>query len=153
MGSNVPLPAPLVFTGENYDYWAVRMKAYLFAYNLWSVVEEYVSRPLPENPTVAQFKQDVEGSMKNFEALSILHSTVSEDIFPRLVAFKTAKKVWDYLKEEYAGSAKVRGVKLLTLKREFELLKMQDGESVKDYSTRVLNLANQIRLLGGDFKD
>lgn len=47
----------------------------------------------------------------------------------------------------------MRGIKLLTLKREFEQMKMQEGESVKDYSTNVINLVNQIRLFGGDFKD
>lgn len=30
---------------------------------------------------------------------------------------------------------------------------MQNGESVKDYSTRVMNMVNQIILPGGDFKD
>ena len=36
--------------------------------------------------------------------------------------------------------------KLLTLKREFELLKMKDDELVKEYSARLIKLVNQIRL-------
>lgn len=56
-------------------------------------------------------------------------------------------------KEEYAGSTNVRGVKLLKLKREFELMKMQEGDNVKEYSTKVMNMMNQIKLLGGNFKD
>lgn len=32
-------------------------------------------------------------------------------------------------------------------------MKMQESESVKDYSTKIMNLMNQIRLLGGNFKD
>ncbi|XP_021900038.1 uncharacterized protein LOC110816234 [Carica papaya] len=154
MVSNVNLSARAIFTGENYDYWVVRMEAYLLAYDLWSIVEEeYVRVPLLENPTLLQIRQDAEGSMRNFKALSILHSAVSDDIFSRLVAFKTAKKAWDYLREEYAGSPKVRRVKLLTLKREFELLRMQEEKSIREYSTKFMNLINQIRLLREEFKD
>ena len=32
--------APQTFTGENYQIWAVKMKSYLEAYDLWEVVKE-----------------------------------------------------------------------------------------------------------------
>jgi len=57
------------------------------------------------------------------------------------------------LKEEFEGSDRVKTVKLLTLKREFEMLKMKDEELVKDYSSKVLELVNKIRLLGEAFPD
>ncbi|KAH7571725.1 hypothetical protein JRO89_XS04G0125900 [Xanthoceras sorbifolium] len=41
---------------------------------------------------------------------------------------------------------RVKTVKLLTLKREFEMLKMKEGESVKDYSSKLSQLVNQMRL-------
>ncbi|KAL0312717.1 UNVERIFIED_CONTAM: hypothetical protein Sradi_5671000 [Sesamum radiatum] len=44
-------------------------------------------------------------------------------------------------------------VKLLTLKREFEMLRMKDGETVKEYSSKILDTVNKIRLLGEDFSD
>ncbi|KAL6348908.1 hypothetical protein AAG906_033564 [Vitis piasezkii] len=43
--------------------------------------------------------------------------------------------------------------RLLTLKREFELMKMKDNESVKDYSSRLMDVVNQMRLLGEAFID
>lgn len=49
---------------------------------------------------------------------------------------------------EYEGNNRVKDVKLLTLKREFELMKMKDDESVKDYSGRLMDVVNQVRLLG-----
>ena len=49
--------APLVFNGENYQLWAVRMKTYLEALDLWEAVEEnYDVPPLPDNPTMAHIK-------------------------------------------------------------------------------------------------
>nr|GFA17308.1 retrovirus-related Pol polyprotein from transposon TNT 1-94 [Tanacetum cinerariifolium] len=41
---------------------------------------------------------------------------------------------------------RVKAVRLLTFKREFELLRMKDDELVKDYSARMMDVVNQIRL-------
>ena len=49
--------APPVFDGDSYQMWAVRMKTYLEALDLWEAIEEdYEVPPLPANPTVAQIK-------------------------------------------------------------------------------------------------
>jgi len=49
--------ALLVFNGENYDLWKVKMKTYLEALDLWEAVEEdYEILPLPDNPTMVQIK-------------------------------------------------------------------------------------------------
>lgn len=46
--------ALLVFNGENYDIYAIKMEAYLEALDLWEAVEEdYEVLPLLDNPTVA----------------------------------------------------------------------------------------------------
>lgn len=66
---------------------------------------------------------------------------------------ETPKHVWEKLQGEYEGSNRVKAVKLLTLKREFELMKMKDNEYVKDYSGRLMDVANQMRLLGELFTD
>lgn len=64
------------------------------------------------------------------------------------MSLKTAKEVWDYLKEEYAGDERIKGMQVLNLIREFELQKMKESEIVKEYSDRLLNIANKVRLLG-----
>ncbi|XP_044500338.1 uncharacterized protein LOC123221580 [Mangifera indica] len=63
------------------------------------------------------------------------------------------KEVWEKLKDEFEGSEKVKSIKLLTLKREFELLRMKDRENVEDYSSKLLDLVNKIRLLGEEIID
>ena len=47
----------------------------------------------------------------------------------------------------------MKAVRLLTLKREFELLRMKDDELVKDYSARMMDVVNQMRLHGEVVKD
>ncbi|WJZ82104.1 hypothetical protein VitviT2T_001894 [Vitis vinifera] len=66
---------------------------------------------------------------------------------------ETPKQVWDKLQGEFEGSDKVKTVRLLTLKREFELMKMKDNESVKDYSSKLMDVVNQMRFLGEAFTD
>ena len=44
-------------------------------------------------------------------------------------------------------------MQVLNLIREFELLKMKDSEKIKEYSDRLFNIANKVRLLGSQFTD
>ncbi|XP_022863923.1 uncharacterized protein LOC111383959, partial [Olea europaea var. sylvestris] len=148
------MPIPIMFGGENYEYWSVRMRAFLMAHDLWEIVEEgYTPQELDVDPTVNQMRQEKDRRIKNMKALTFLHSSVTETIFPKTVAVTTAKEAWDKLQEEYKGSEQVRAVRLQTLSREFENLRMKDAESVKDYSSRVANVVNQLKLNGEDVPD
>ena len=42
-------------------------------------------------------------------------------------------------------------MKILNLVREFEMQRMKDYESVKEYTDRLLGIANRVRLLGFEF--
>ena len=53
-------------------------------------------------------------------------------IFMRIMSLKTAKKIWDYLKVEYEGDERIRGLKVLNLIRDLELQKMKESELVKE---------------------
>ena len=69
------------------------------------------------------------------------------------MSLKTAKQVWDYLKEEYTGDDRIRGMKALNYIREFELQRMKESETAKEYSERLLDIVNKVRLLGTTFDD
>ena len=152
--SHFSAPASPVFTGENYGMWSIKMKAYLQAFDLWEVVEsDKDPSPLRINPTVAQIKQHSEETVKKFKALSVLHASVSDVIFIRIMACTTAKEVWDKLKEEFQGSVRTRQMQVLNLKRDFEGLRMKDSEMLKEFTNRLLKVVNQIRILGEDLSD
>lgn len=146
--------APPTFDGENYQMWAIKMEAYLEANDLWEAVEEdYAVPALPANPTVAQMKNHKENKQRKSKARAILFAAVSPAIFTRIMSFKSAKEIWDFLKVEYEGNEKIKGMKVMNLMREFELQKMKDVETVKEYADRLLMIVNQIRLLGQTFAD
>ncbi|XP_019265852.1 PREDICTED: uncharacterized protein LOC109243382 [Nicotiana attenuata] len=146
--------APPVFDGENYQLWAVRMETYVEALDLWEAVEEdYDVLPLPNSPTVAQIKSHKEKKTRKSKAKATLFAGVYATIFTRVMALKSAKEIWDYLKGEYTGDERIRGMKVLNLIREFELQKMKESETVKEYSDRLVGIVNKVRLLGTEFKD
>ncbi|KAH1107112.1 hypothetical protein J1N35_010880 [Gossypium stocksii] len=64
------------------------------------------------------------------------------------MSFQTAKEVWDYFKEEYEGDKRIRGIQVLNLIREFELQRMKELETIKEYSNRLFEIVNKVRLLG-----
>ena len=149
--SHITLP---IFDGENYDLWEVKMQSYMESLDLWDAVEEdYEIYPLPENPTMAQIKNHKERKMKKAKARSCLFTGVSQMIFIRIMTLKSPKAIWDYLKEEYAGDDRIRSMQVLNLRREFELQRMQESETIKEYSNKLLGIANKIKLLGSDFAD
>ncbi|XP_027937573.1 uncharacterized protein LOC114192150 [Vigna unguiculata] len=152
--SNFSQVAPPVFDGENYDAWAIKMGAYLEALDLWEAIEEdYEILPLPENPTMTQMKSYKEKKTRKAKAKSCLFAGVSATLFTRIMTLKTAKEIWEYLKKEYAGDERIRGMQVLNLMREFELQKMKESETIKEYSDRLLAIVNKVRLLGTNFLD
>ncbi|KAA8520150.1 hypothetical protein F0562_014406 [Nyssa sinensis] len=86
-------------------------------------------------------------------ALTCLHSALSKTIFPSVMACETPKEIWEKLREEYEGSQRVKNVKLLTLKREFEMHKMKERETVKEYAGKLMEIVNKIKLFGESFPD
>jgi len=146
--------APPVFDGENYDAWAVKMGAYLEALDLWEAIEEdYEILLLPENPTMTQMKSYKEKKTRKAKAKSCLFVGVSATLFTRIMTLKTTKEIWEYLKKEYAGDERIRGMQVLNLMREFELQKMKESETIKEYSDKLLGIVNKVRLLGTNFLD
>ena len=91
--------------------------------------------------------------MNKSKAKACLFAAVSPMVFTRIMFLKSAKEIWDYLKPEYEGDERIRGMQTLNLIREFELQRMKESESVKEYSDRLLSIANKVRLLRSVLKD
>ncbi|XP_022764214.1 uncharacterized protein LOC111309412 [Durio zibethinus] len=130
------------------------MKTCLSAFDLWEVVKNEKEPPqLPANPTVTQMKNYSEEKAKRYKAKSCIESSVSDDIFIRIMTCETAKQAWDVLKEEFQGSDKTKQMQMLNLRREFEVLKMKEFKNLKKYNDRLMKIVNKIRLLGEELSD
>ena len=82
--------------------------------------------------------------------LRIIQSEVSKFIYPRIFGIKKAKATWELSKNEFRVSSIVISIKLQTLWRDFDNLKMMDDELVIDFSTRVVVIVNQITSCGDE---
>jgi hypothetical protein len=66
---------------------------------------------------------------------------------------KSAKGIWDYLKEEYQDNERTKNMQALNLIREFEMQKMKETENIKDYADKLLSIINKVRLLKNEFSN
>ena len=67
------------------------------------------------------------------------------------MSLKSTKDIWDYLKKEYVGDERIKGMQILNLVRKFELKRMKESEPVKEYTNKFHEIANRVRLLGSEF--
>ena len=105
------------------------MEAHLQANDLWEAVEEdYEVPPLPANPTMAQIKNHREKKTRNSKARASLFAAVSPEIFTRIMTLKSSCETWNFLKSEYEGDERIKGMQVLNLVREFEMQKMKKSE-------------------------
>ena len=72
-------------------------------------------------------------------------SSLDDSIFVKVMHFKTAKDIWDKIKNIYKGDTKVKGDKLQTLIANFGKLKMKEDENIVAYFIRVDEIMNTIR--------
>jgi len=66
---------------------------------------------------------------------------------------ETAKEAWNTLQEAFQGNERTRQMQVLNLRREFEMLRMKEAETIKKYFDRLLAVVNKIRLLREDLPD
>ena len=102
---------------------------------------------------MVQIKHHKERKSRKSKARATLFAAVSSEIFVRIMTLKSAFEVWNFLKKEYEGDERIKGMQILNLIREFELQRMRESETVKEYSDRLLGIANKVRLLGSEFSD
>ncbi|EOY14354.1 Uncharacterized protein TCM_033746 [Theobroma cacao] len=140
--------APSIFTGEYYAIWAVKMKAYLRAFDLLEIVE-VGGDPLVmrhADPTIAQLKQHSEEAFNLHREFKIFRLKVKED--------ETIKEYYDKIMKlfnqlrllgEDLSERKIVNKVLVSLPEKFEA-KISSLEDSKDLSQlMVTELVNTLQ--------
>ena len=76
MAGNNFLSTPQIFTGENYQIWAVKMELYLQAFDLWDLVETDL-----EDPIIAQIRSNKEERNRRYRAKTCIYFAVADNIY------------------------------------------------------------------------
>ncbi|XP_019431131.1 PREDICTED: uncharacterized protein LOC109338370 [Lupinus angustifolius] len=87
-----------------------------------------------------------------YKALFLIHKCVDGANFYRIVGAKIAKESWDSLEKSYEGAAKMKKVKLQTMRRKYKLIQMEENETIADYFTKILTFINQMKSCGEEVK-
>lgn len=126
-----------VLKSTNYPVWAIRFKTILEANGLWEMIE-------PGTDAQPDVKKDK-------AAIAYLFQALSEDLVLQVASCKTAKEVWDALKTRYVGVDRVQKARLQTLKSEFEMLQMNEEETIDAFTAKINGIVTRASNLGSTF--
>ena len=137
MDRSQSLNVPSFFDGNNYAFWKVRMKAFLFSIDVtvWDVVEAGWTRPEAAKSTWD--KVALAAANANSKALNEIFYGVSSDEFHSISHITVAKEAWEILETTYEGTKKVKDTKLQMLTTWFEKLKMSEDESFDSFYSKL----------------
>ncbi|CAN6572549.1 unnamed protein product [Malus baccata var. baccata] len=143
-----------IFSGDNYDFWRTKLRTIFVSHDLWSLIEDDYVVPLSTVAlTKAQTKELKENIKRDAKALGVIQNAISYEIFSRISNETSAKSAWDMLEKVYRGSTKVRAVKLQSLRRDFEYIRMKDDELLDDFLSRLSEIIDQMKSYGEILSD
>jgi hypothetical protein len=130
------------FDGHHYSFWSIRMKTYIQAqgFQFWkSIVDGYTSPAIPPTNEKA-----VKLGENNSKAKNALLNDLSDTVFTKVSHCKSAKDIWDKLRNIYEGDTKVIATNLQTYRGQFQQLQMKEDENIAAYLLRVDETMNEI---------
>ncbi|XP_006576068.1 uncharacterized protein [Glycine max] len=136
-----------ILDGKNWERWCIQMKEILGYQDVMDIVEEgYPS--LPERATEAQKAIHKENKKRDCRAMCLLPQCVDIPYFEKIARAATSKEAWDILEKGNAGANQLKKVRLQTMRRQYELMQMEDTEKIADFFNRIIKLTNSMKLCG-----
>ena len=133
MDQSQSLNAPPYFEWSNYDFWKVRIRAFLCSIDdsVWDAVKIGWTRLEAAKSTWD--KAALVTANANSKALNAIFYGVSPNEFHRISHVTIAKEAWQILETTYESTKKVKDTKLQMLTTRFEELKMSEDESFDSF--------------------
>ncbi|XP_019442338.1 PREDICTED: uncharacterized protein LOC109347062 [Lupinus angustifolius] len=141
-----------VLDGKNWSRWSIQMKAILGYQEVADLVEEGLP-VLEEGATEAQRNAHKQNKRRDCKAICLLHQAVDNAHFEKIAGSATAKEAWDVLEKHYAGAAQLKKIRLQTMRRQYELMQMDEGERIADFFTRIITHVNGMKSCGERMED
>jgi hypothetical protein len=89
----------------------------------------------------------------NFKAINALLNGLNDTVFTKVAHCKSAKEIWDKLRNIYEGGSKFKTTKLQAYRGQFEHLKMKEDKDITTYFLRVDEKVNAIIGLGEEIEE
>jgi hypothetical protein len=126
----------LVLTKTNYSDWAALMRVMLQARGLWDAVIVGTTDYTEDRLT-----------------LEVIAKAVPSELMGSIASKPSAKAAWESLVLRNVSVDRVRKAKASTLKRKFDSLMFEAGESIDDFGTHLSRITNQLAVLGFEYKE
>ncbi|XP_059064356.1 uncharacterized protein LOC131856547 [Cryptomeria japonica] len=122
------------------------METYLVSVdlNVWNIMTTKYVDPstIPIDPdAMTQYEL-------NSRAKHAILCGLTKDVFVKVMHCASAHEIWNKLETIYQRDAKVKESKILTLKNQFESLRMKEYETIESYFLRIDEVVNSRRGLG-----
>ena len=128
---SISLQYPLL-TKSNYAAWSIKMEVYMEAQGVWEAI-------VSEEPVE---------SRKDKMAMAAIFQGISEETLLQLGVKRLAKEAWNALRTMNLGADRVKEVRAQSLRWDLESLRMNDGDSVDDFTGKISTIVSQFRGLG-----
>ncbi|BAT79697.1 hypothetical protein VIGAN_02261900 [Vigna angularis var. angularis] len=113
-----------ILSKKNWSRWSTQMRVLFRVQGVSSVIEG-VKSAIEIHGTEDQKE---EFKKKDDKVLLIIHQCVDDTHFVKIQNANIAKEAWNILVRCHAGGEKIKKVRLQTLRRQYELLQMEDGD-------------------------
>ncbi|XP_019438983.1 PREDICTED: uncharacterized protein LOC109344687 [Lupinus angustifolius] len=120
------------------------MKAIFGFQECLDVVQEGV-QPIEDNSTEAQKLEFRDAKKGDCKAIFLIHQCVDRPNFEKISTASSSKEAWEILDKCYSGGIKVKKVRLQMMRRQYELLQMEEQETIVEYFTRIRSLINLMK--------
>jgi len=125
---------------------------------IWDAIvnEPYTPNCLVENkqvdkPWIEWTDEESRRVQYDCNAKNIITSSLSMDESFRVSQCKSAREMWDVLEVTHEGTNEVKRPRKHALIQEYELFKMQKGESITEVQKRFTHIVNHLMGLGKEF--
>ncbi|GLJ22783.1 hypothetical protein SUGI_0429240 [Cryptomeria japonica] len=136
---------------SSFSTWQKRMKLHL------SGVGEYVVYYLENDfitpSTYPLTMEEIKAKKEHIQAMIEITSALTDSKFNDLEGCNDAKAMWDKLISVYGGDEHVQREKVDSLRGKLESMRMNEGENITQYSTRLKEIVNQIKGAGGTIEE
>ncbi|CAL1382363.1 unnamed protein product [Linum trigynum] len=139
---------PPRFEGVNYGYWKNRMELFIGSTDpkIW---DRFLDGPLEVKANRSKWTdEDRDKHQQNCKATNLMYCALGSEEYHKVSGCKTAKEIWDKLQVTYEGTSQVKISRINSLKTEFELFKMMEGETIRQMYERFRTTVNSLENMG-----
>src|SRR3954468_13123696 len=144
---------PLVFDGENFEYWKDKLESYFLGLDgdLWDLLMDGYEHPVKATGvrlTRQEMDDDQKKLFKNHhKCRTVLLNAISHAEYEKISNREIAYDIYDSLKMTHEGNSQVKETKALALIQKYEAFKIEEDEFVETIFSRFQILVARLKVL------